>query len=362
MADVAELADVSVSTVSHVLNGTRFVAAETRQRVERAATTLGYLVRKCDAVVGPSIGVALTGASNPYLAELVLGIETEARRAGFAVLFCDTHDRPDDERDAIGLLLSRRVDGIVIAPTEGWEQVSLPLVRRHRTPYVLVDRFCTAEGDQVGADSETAAAQLVQHLIGHGHTRIGMLVGRRGLSTSTERLHGYRRAHRAAGLEVTSDLLRDGDSTVAGGRRATLALLRRGGMTALFSANNAMTIGALLAFREQGLTVGRDLALVAFDDLELGEAMEPPLTVAAQPLHAIGARAVQLLTRRLTDPLAPRKVLRLPVSIEQRRSCGCGIERAPATVGLGAGRACFPAPALSPPVLSPPVLSPAARA
>jgi LacI family transcriptional regulator len=323
MADVAELADVSVSTVSHVLNGTRFVATDTRQRVEQAASALGYLIRKRDSPVGPTIGVAVTGASNPYLAELVLGIETEARRAGFAVLFCDTHDRPQAEREAVGLLLSRRVDGIVLAPTEGWEELSLPLLRRQHTPYVLVDRFCPPDCDQVGADSETAAAQLVQHLIAHGHKRIGMLVGRRGLSTSAERLRGYRRAHQAAGLAIRSELLRDGESTVAGGRRATLALLRQAKMTALFSANNAMTIGALLALREEGLAVGRDLALVAFDDLEWGEAMDPPLTAAAQPFHAIGARAVQLLVRRLTDPMVSRHVVRLPASIEHRRSCGC---------------------------------------
>jgi LacI family transcriptional regulator len=323
MTDVAQLAQVSVSTVSHVLNGTRFVAEETRTRVEQAATALGYLIRKRDSPVGPTIGLALTGASNPYLAELILGVESEARRAGYAMLFCDTHDRPRTERDSVALLLSRRVDGIVLAPTENWEEHTLPLLRRQRTPYVLVDRFADVECDQVGTDSETAAAQLVEHLIKQKHTKIGMLVGLRGLSTSAERVRGYRRAHQAAGLAIRSELLRDGESTVAGGRRATLALLRRGKMTALFSANNAMTIGALLALREEGLAVGRDLALVAFDDLEWGEAMDPPLTAAAQPFHAIGARAVQLLVRRLTDPMVSRHVVRLPASIEHRRSCGC---------------------------------------
>lgn len=323
MADVAELAQVSVSTVSHVLNGTRFVADETRTRVEQAAVSLGYSMRKRDSTVGPTIGLALTGASNPYLAELILGVESEAQRAGYAMLFCDTHDHPVTERDAVALLLSRRVDGIVLAATEAWDEYTLPLLRRQRVPYVLVDRFSEAECDQVGTDSETAACQLVEHLIKQRHTHIGMLVGLRGLSTSAERLRGYRRAHQVAGLAIRSELLRDGESTVAGGRRAALALLRNKKMTAMFSANNAMTIGALLAIREAGRVVGRDVSLVAFDDLEWGEAMDPPLTAAAQPFHAIGAKAVQLLVRRLADPLVSREIVRLPASIEHRRSCGC---------------------------------------
>ena len=324
MADVARMANVSVSTVSHVLNGTRFVAEETRTRVEAAAVSLGYLLRRRESPVGPTIGLALTGASNPYLAELILGVESEARRAGFAMLFCDTHDNPKTERDAVALLMSRRVDGVVLAPTDGCAQLTLPLLARQNVPYVLVDRFNPEMNcDQVGTDSETAACQLVEHLIKLGHTRIGMLVGLRGLSTSTERLRGYRRAHKANGLALRSELLRDGESTVAGGRRAALALLRNGNLTAMFSSNNAMTIGALLAMREEGIETGKDLPFVSFDDLEWGEAMPSPLTAAAQPFHAIGAKAVQLLARRLSNPAAPRTILRLPASIEHRRSCGC---------------------------------------
>jgi LacI family transcriptional regulator, galactose operon repressor len=324
MADVAKLADVSVSTVSHVLNSTRFVADETRSRVEEAAASLGYLLRRRESPVGPTIGLAITGASNPYLAELILGVESEARRAGYAMLFCDTHDQPKTERDSVALLLSRRVDGVILAPTDSSDQLTLPMLNRQHTPFVLVDRFVKdVDCDQVGTESETAACQLVEHLIKRGHTDIGMLVGLRGLSTSAERLAGYRRAHRVNGLPIHPELLRDGESSVAGGRRATLQLIRAGKMTALFSGNNAMTIGALLALREEGMVIGKDVALVAFDDLEWGEAMPSPLTAAAQPFHAMGARAVQLLIRRLNDPLATRKILRLPASIEHRSSCGC---------------------------------------
>jgi LacI family transcriptional regulator len=327
MADVAEAAGVSVSTVSHVLNATRFVAEETRIRVEQAAIGLGYAMRlRREAPTGPTIGLALTGASNPYLAELILGVESEARRAGYAMLFCDTHDEADTERDAVALLQSRRVDGIVLAPTRGWERLTLPLLHRHNTPFVLVDRFAEVPCDQVGTDSEAAACRLVEHLIKIGHSRIGMLVGLPGLSTSVERVRGYQRAHRTLGLALHPELMVDGDSSVPGGRRAALRLLRREPRpTALFAANNAMTIGALLALREENLAVGRDIALVAFDDLEWAEAMSPPLTAAAQPFHAIGARAVQLLTRRLDDPLASREIVRLPASLEHRHSCGCGV-------------------------------------
>jgi len=338
MADVAAVAGVSVSTVSHVLNATRFVAEETRNRVEQAAGSLGYAIRhRRDAPTGPTIGLALTGASNPYLAELILGVESEARRAGYAMLFCDTHDEADTERDAVALLQSRRVDGIVLAPSQGWERLTLPLLRRHNTPFVLVDRFAEVACDQVGTDSEAAAARLVKHLLKLGHRRIGMLVGLSGLSTSNERVRGYQRAHRALGLDPHPELMVDGDSSVPGGRRAALQLLRlQPPPTALFAANNAMTIGALLAVREENLVVGRDIALVAFDDLEWAQALSPPLTAAAQPFHAIGARAVRLLARRLDDPLASREIVRLPASLEHRHSCGCGVPvSAPAALARG---------------------------
>jgi LacI family transcriptional regulator len=335
MVDVAELAGVSISTVSHVLNGTRFVKAETRERVRHALDSLDYappapVVSKRS---GRALGLAITGASNPYFGDLIAGVESEASRAGFALLLCDTHDDAQLEATAVAALLAHNVEAVVLAPTPGWQDVTLPVLRKHQTPFVLVDRMSDVRCDQIGTENESVATALVEHLIDIGHRRIGMLSGLAGLSTTNERQLGYLEAHRAAGLTVDRNLVIAAHSTLAGGRAGVQSLLRLPDPpTAIFSANNAMTIGALIALKESRHRIPDDVALVTFDDFEWASAMSPALTAAAQPFHAMGARAVQLLMRRLADPFAPRRIERLPAEIEHRESCGCHRDPVPAHV------------------------------
>jgi LacI family transcriptional regulator len=326
LADVATLAGVSITTVSHVVNGTRYVAPDTRERVRHALEALQYeppapVVTKR---AGRAIGLATTGASNPYVGELIQGVASEASRAGFALLLCDTYDDPQGEASAVATLLAHHVEAVVLAPTAGWETETLPLLRKHETPFVLVDRMSEVRCDQVGTENEAVSVALVEHLLELGHRRIGMLSGLAGLSTTTERLNGYLRAHEVLGRPVDKQLVMQGLSTVGGGRAAVTAMLRlRQPPTAIFSGNNAMTIGALLALKQAHVRIPDDVALVTFDDFEWASAISPALTAAAQPFHAVGAQAVQLLQRRLADPFAPRRVVRLPAEIEHRESCGC---------------------------------------
>ncbi|HEV7196590.1 MAG TPA: LacI family DNA-binding transcriptional regulator [Pedococcus sp.] len=326
LADVAAVAGVSITTVSHVVNGTRFVAPDTRDRVRQALASLNYespplAVRTRS---GRALGLAITGASNPYFGELIQGVESEASRAGFALLLCDTHDDAQREAAAVAMLQAHNVEAIVIAPTQGWQSATLPLLRRHVTPFVLVDRMSEVRCDQVGTENEAVSVALVEHLLELGHRRIGMLTGLEGLSTTHERWRGYVRAHEIMDVPVDARLAVPAHSTVGGGRAGTAAMIRMGEPpTAIFSGNNAMTIGALLALKQGRRRVPEDIALVTFDDFEWASAMSPALTAAAQPFHAMGAQAVQLLLRRLEDPFAPRRVVRLPAEIEHRESCGC---------------------------------------
>ncbi|WP_158607730.1 LacI family DNA-binding transcriptional regulator [Flexivirga caeni] len=326
MREVAEHAGVSTSTVSHVLNGTRFVSPATQAAVLAAAEELGYELPET-VEIAPSrrtLGIAISSYSNPYMAELIQGVEQEAIRAGFALFLCDSHDNPKQESEAVRTLLTHHVDAIVLAPTSQWEETALPLLHKGGRPYVLIDRLSASPCDQVVCDSASATATLIEHLIGHGHHRIGMVSGLPGLSTSQERLRGYQRALVDAGLAVDEHLVRCGHSSASGGRAAVHSLLRNEPRpTAIFSANNAMTVGALQAFDELGIRVGDDVALVGFDDFEWASAVRPALTTVAQPFHAMGARAVQLLLHRLENPMAAHRVVRLPTEIQYRDSCGC---------------------------------------
>ncbi|MGW3811067.1 LacI family DNA-binding transcriptional regulator [Micromonospora sp. NPDC005113] len=337
MTEVARTARVSVSTVSHVVNGTRLVAPETRERVHRAMRLLGYqhrpIARSLSAGSNRTIGLALTAASNPYWSELIEGIDREATRAGLNLLMVDTRDDARHEASVVANLLAHHVEGLVMAPAHGWQDLTLPVLRDRPIPYVLVDRIEELQVDQVGVENESSSAAVVSHLLSLGHTRIGMVAGGPGLSTSAERRSGFHLAHERCGVAVDPQLVIDGESTSAGGRRAMLALLDLDRPpTAVFTANNNMTIGALGALRAAGVRVPEDLALVAFDDFPWTELFSPGLTTVAQPSAAIGARAVQLLLRRMADEDAPTQTVRLPAEIMHRESCGCS-PRDPAGTG-----------------------------
>jgi LacI family transcriptional regulator len=167
-------------------------------------------------------------------------------------------------------------------------------------------------------------AGLVTHLAGLGHRRIGLVAGLPGLSTTAERIAGYRQGLTTARLPYDDHLVVHGDSESAGAERATAALLSLSAPpTALVTANNAMTIGALRALRERGLSVPDDLALCCFDDFAWADLFSPRLTAIAQPSREIGAQAVRVLLERLDRPDRPARTVRLDCTFMHRTSCGC---------------------------------------
>ncbi|WP_018157214.1 LacI family DNA-binding transcriptional regulator [Demetria terragena] len=329
LRDVADHAGVSTSTVSHVINGTRFVAPETRTAVTAAMEVLEFQAPRTAGLSGGAgggrtVGLVVTGASNPYNGELLQGVEQEAVRNGFAVMLCDSHDDPRREADGLTTLVKHAVDAIVLAPTADWQELALPILRKHQRPFVLVDRSSEVRCDQVSTENEAVSAALVEHLTDLGHRRVAMIAGIEGISTTRDRVSGFRAALTSAGVDHEAGQVVPGHSSVAGGRAAALQLLGSGNPpTALFSGNNAMTVGILLAINELRLSIPDGIAVVAFDDFEWADAMTPGLTAVAQPFFAMGAQAVQLLMRRLTDPMAPRRTIRLPAEVVHRTSCGC---------------------------------------
>jgi LacI family transcriptional regulator len=228
-------------------------------------------------------------------------------------------------------LVRRRVDGLVLVASPGAMENAVPYLEQEGTPLALLDRFLPLEVDQVGTENEEPAAQLVEHLAELGHQRIGLIAGLEGLSTTEERIAGYRKGLREGNLEFDPALIAHGASRHEPARAATNRLLEQADPpTALVAANSAMTIGVMHALRERGIEVPDDIALVAFDDFEWSDLFRPRLTVIAQPTRVIGTRAVQLLLARLAEPgLAPQSV-RLKPTFVHRESCGCGHESPPA--------------------------------
>ncbi|MFD4785556.1 LacI family DNA-binding transcriptional regulator [Streptomyces sp. NPDC058459] len=346
MADVARSAGVSVATVSHVLNGTRPVLPHTRQAVLDAVDALGYtpnsLARSLVTSRTRSIGLAVSAISNPYFTEILQGVEAAALEAGYSLLIADPHDDPGHELKVVQLLHERRVDGVIVAPSA--EPGGLvAYLRRQAVPTVLLDRVLGPAGaggpdlagsfDQVCAENSGPMAELVAHLASLGHRRIGLVAGLPGLSTTSERIAGYRQGLAAAGLDADEELVVSGSSESTGAERATAALVALpDAPTALVTANNAMTIGALRALRGLGLDVPGDIALCCFDDFAWADLFAPRLTAVAQPSREMGARAVRVLLDRLAAPDREARTVRLPCAVVHRASCGCPEPR-PADTG-----------------------------
>jgi LacI family transcriptional regulator len=328
MADVAKQAGVSITTVSHVLNETRQVKPDTVARVHAAIERTGYqphsIARALAGARTRSIGLAISGVSNPYIMEMVAGIEAEAAKHGHTLLLGDTHDEPEKELRMVQELVLRRVDGVILTPSPGAMTTALCYLSSQPVPVVLLDRFLPVELDQVGTENEEPTARLVEHLAELGHRRIGLIAGIKGLSTNEERTTGYLNGLRQSGLPVDEALMDHGAGQHEPARAAAHRLLKvTDPPTALVSANNSMTIGAMHAVRELGLTVPGDVALVGFDDFEWSDLFQPRLTVIAQPMQAIGAQAVRLLLARLDDPGRPPQSVRLQTTFVHRESCGC---------------------------------------
>jgi LacI family transcriptional regulator, galactose operon repressor len=329
MADVARLAGVSVTTVSHVINGTRPASERTTRAVRAAIERTGYsqnvLARALARQRTQSLGLAISGLSNPYFTDVIASVEAAATRAGHTLLLAETRDDPEQELRVVRALVERRVDGLLLAPSPGAAELALPYLATQDAPVVLIDRFVSGAGlDQVGSENEQPTRELVTHLIANGHRRIGMVVGIAGLSTTAERVRGYRAALRAAGIAPDAALIADGGSHADRARDATARLLALPDPpTALVSGNNHMTIGVLRALKSRGLRVPEDLALVAFDDFEWADLFAPRLTVIAQPTARLGERGVELLLSRLDDPKQPPRTERLAARFVHRDSCGC---------------------------------------
>ncbi|MEU6350525.1 LacI family DNA-binding transcriptional regulator [Streptomyces sp. NPDC047072] len=334
MADVARAAGVSVATVSHVLNDTRPVLPHTRQAVLDAVDELGYtpntLARSLVTSRTRSIGLAVSAISNPYFTEILQGVEARALEHGYSLLIADPHDDPGHERKVVQLLHERRVDGMIVAPSADPREL-LAYLGRHQVPTVFLDRVVDPADarephrfDQVCAESAAPMARLVTHLAELGHRRIGLVAGLPGLSTTHERIAGYRQGLAAAGYAHDERLVVHGDSRSDGAETATAELLSLAAPpTALVTANNAMTIGALRALREHGLSVPDDVALCCFDDFAWADLFSPRLTAIAQPSREIGAEAVRVLLERLAAPDTPARTRRLPCTFVHRTSCGC---------------------------------------
>ena len=329
--DVALRAQVSTTTVSHVVNHTRFVSDKVRAEVEAAIRELGYVpsavARSLKSNTTKTIGMLIPNCSNPYFAEIVRSVEDHCFGAGYTLILCNTDDDPHRQGAYLQVLSEKRIDGMIIIST-GEDKDLLRLLQGLPIPTVLLDR----EIEEVNCDLvETAHMQggmmATEHLLGLGHRRIACLAGPADLNSSAQRIEGWRKALTDAGLATEmGDLLWHSDFSSQGGFTTMQSILAsRPAPSAVFVCNDLMCIGALSAAHQAGVRVPQDLSLIGFDDIELAKFTSPTLTTIAQPKHRIGVAAVDMVLERIQDGrVQARQVILQPELIVRNSTAGPG--------------------------------------
>jgi LacI family transcriptional regulator len=299
--DVARHAGVSVGTVSNVINRPDQVSAELRAKVTAVIDELGYVrsesARQLRAGRSRMMGVLVLDMANPFFVDIARGAEGAARAAGLGVMLCNSGQDPAEEALYLSLFAEQRVRGVLISPADA-DRANLSAFRRHRIPYVLVDRVGPAEEScSVSVDDVVGGELAVRHLVRAGHREIVFISGSFALAQCRDRLVGARAAISGAGLpESALTVVEAEQMTVASGRDAGSRLLGLAHRpTAVFCVNDLVALGVLQAMFAAGLRVPQDMSIVGYDDIEFAAGAAVPLTSVRQPAFRIGQSAAQLL-------------------------------------------------------------------
>jgi LacI family transcriptional regulator len=325
MRDVAERASVSVTTVSHVVNKTRPVSDELRQRVLTAMDELGYqpnlLARSLRRGHTHTIGMIVPDSTNPFFAEVARGVEDTSFKQGYSVILCNSDGDLDKEVFYANVLAERRVDGILFVAA-GISTEQIRDLQARRMPVVVVDReIPDVAVDSVLADNARGGKSATRYLIDLGHRRIGCIVGPSDVTPSAERITGYRQALDEGGIPVDEALIVKGDFQYESGYQAACQLLAMDDPpTAIFACNDLMAVGAISAAVEVGRRVPTDLSVVGFDDVRLASFANPPLTTIVQPKYEMGVIAATMLLERIREHEIPPRRQMLDTSLLVRRS------------------------------------------
>jgi LacI family repressor for deo operon, udp, cdd, tsx, nupC, and nupG len=323
--DIAASVGVSPATVSRALTGTGLVAEPTLSRIREAARTMNYRpnvsARNLRTQRSMSVLMVVRDVGNPFYLEILKGVESTARAAGYAVLMGNTENNPEREIEYFDMLRDGHADGMILITgklpkRDGFAE------RIRNLPVVVALEAINGSGlPHVMIDNEGASREAVQHLIGLGHRRIAHIAGPVPEIMSLRRRDGYRRAMEDAGLPVPEGYEPVGDYLLHTGERLCRQLFELPEPpTAIFVANDEMAFGAINELRRMGLDVPRDVSVVGFDDLFLSQAFHPPLTTVSQPRAAIGQKAMELLLHVFSGEPGVPETVEMPTELKLRGS------------------------------------------
>jgi len=324
LADIARIANVSLATVSKVLNGRTGVSEARRDEILGILDEQGYRRRgTARRQRAGLIDLVLRGIDTLWATQILVGAQEEAARAGVGLVVTPTHGRTMGNRHWLTALAQRHSDGLVLVTSRLHIGVDQELGKLN-IPYVFVDPIGMPDQDVpvIGATNFEGGIEATEHLLSLGHRRIGIVTGERGLACSQERLDGYKEALAEAGLGVDEDLICFGNFQVEGGYAGAARLLALPDPpTAIFAGSDQQAYGVYQAVKAAGLSVPDDISVVGFDDVPLCQWVSPPLTTVRQPLTEMAREATRILVEMAyRDIEPPSKKIELPTSLVVRES------------------------------------------
>ncbi|RDY67683.1 LacI family transcriptional regulator [Halobacillus trueperi] len=325
--DVAKKAQVSTATVSHVINETRFVADETKQKVYLAMKDLNYqpnriarsLRSRKSNTIGLLVPLVAEDTSNFFFMSIANGIEKVLKENGYNLILSNSDEDEGTEKDQIRVFNTQLIDGLIIAPVNGKDSA----YKQELTgdyPVVYIDRHPSGiEGDMVLVDNLRGSYEAVAALLNKGYERIGFITGTLGITTSDERLNGYKQALEEKGLPVRNEFIKEGPATFEQGYQLAKEL-HEAGVSALFIANNVMTMGAVSYLKEHQVQIPEEIGIIGYDDYDWMKITSPPLSVVRQPAFEIGKVAVEQLLKRINGSQEKYTEVMLDSELVQRGS------------------------------------------
>lgn len=326
--DVAKKAQVSIATVSRVINNHANVNPETRLKVEQAIKALKYQPNRVAKRLRNKnassnlLGVLIPDIQNPFYVEVLRGIEDVAYENKYALIMCNFSQDEKKEKLYLDILQSESIDGLIAAPTSEHDQKVIDLVKKG-LPIVCVDRgLVGVDVDVIMVENRSGAFTAVNHLINSGYKRIAYISGLPQIPSSRQREKGYLDALGVNNIPVDRTLIKYGDSRHESGVKLCEELLDLPQPPdAIFTGNNLITLGALETIHKRGLQIPADVAIIGFDDMYWSISLNPPLTAVKQPAYEIGKRAAEQLIFRINDPSRPTVSMIMKTELMLRNSC-----------------------------------------
>lgn len=327
--DIARMANVSIATVSRVVNHTGPVAKKTEKRVQDAMKELDYVpnnaARSLVTKSSKIIGVVVADILNPFYAEIIRAVQDRAEEQGYSVISCNTDEDIEKEKLAIQTLLQNQVSGIIMAGGRGkgsyYDEHIIELSKR--IPLVLADEYLEAEHIySVVCNKSKGAYEAVRYLIGLGHEKIAMITGYADYKPSIEKVKGYKKALKEAGIVCRDEYLKYGDYHMYGGSQNLKQLMNlKEPPTAIFTANDLMAMGAIRELNELGYRVPEDISIIGFDDIIMNAYMVPPLTSVKQEMTKIGHLSVEILNQLFKGEAVKKKKTVIEPTLVIRSTC-----------------------------------------